>query len=251
VVLGAGAGRRLAPLTRIRPKPLCPVGGVPLVDLALARATAALGPAARVAVNVHHGRSAMTAHLAGRVHLSVEAPAPLGTAGAIGALRGWLDGAAVLVVNGDTWSTADLAPYVASWDRERVRVVVAGPAELGPRSRIVASMLPWAVARDLAAEPTGLYEVCWAPAAAAGVLDVVGCDAPFVDCGTPRDYLVANLLASGGGSVIGEGATVEGRIERCVLWPGVRVRAGEVLVDAVRATDALTVLVRPGPRVGS
>lgn len=36
VVPAAGAGTRLRPLTSLRPKALCPVGGVPLVDLALA-----------------------------------------------------------------------------------------------------------------------------------------------------------------------------------------------------------------------
>lgn len=37
IVLAAGAGTRLHPLTALRPKALCPVGSVPLVDLALAR----------------------------------------------------------------------------------------------------------------------------------------------------------------------------------------------------------------------
>src|SRR3954469_6391145 len=88
VVLAAGAGSRLRPLTLVRPKPLCPVGGVPLVDLALARLAPVGGERA---VNVHHGREAMEAHLRGRVHLSVERERALGTAGALGALRDWLD----------------------------------------------------------------------------------------------------------------------------------------------------------------
>ena len=37
VVLAAGAGTRLRPLTRLRPKALCPVGDRPLVDHALDR----------------------------------------------------------------------------------------------------------------------------------------------------------------------------------------------------------------------
>ena len=34
VVLAAGSGTRLRPLTNLKPKALCPVGDVPLVDLA-------------------------------------------------------------------------------------------------------------------------------------------------------------------------------------------------------------------------
>src|SRR5215210_3356347 len=43
VVLAAGAGTRLAPLTTVRPKALCPVGGRPRVDLALDRVEAVVG----------------------------------------------------------------------------------------------------------------------------------------------------------------------------------------------------------------
>jgi hypothetical protein len=42
VVLAAGEGRRLRPLTRDTPKALCPVGNVPLLERALA-AVASLG----------------------------------------------------------------------------------------------------------------------------------------------------------------------------------------------------------------
>ena len=58
VVLAAGAGARLRPLTRIRPKALCPVANVPLVDGAIDRARH-VTPS--VAVNVHHGRALLEA----------------------------------------------------------------------------------------------------------------------------------------------------------------------------------------------
>ncbi len=243
-MLAAGAGVRLAPLTRLRPKPLCPVDGVALVDHALGR-LAHLG--GRRAVNVHHGRDQMERHLDGRVHLSYEADEGLGTAGAVGHLRPWLAGDDLVVLNGDTWCPGDVSPLVADWDHERVRVVVSassGPATLTPGSRIVASMLPWAIASALEATPSGLYEVCWAPRLAGGALDVVGWDGPLVDCATPADYLAANMAASGGRSVVGEGAVVRGRLERSVVWEGATVHPGEVLVDSIRASDDLTVVVR-------
>src|SRR5690606_16890365 len=96
VVLAAGAGSRLAPLTRLRPKALCPVGGRALVDHALDR----LRPhVERLSVNLHHGADALDGHLPVDVHRSVEMPVALGTAGALGALRPWVDGRDVLLTN--------------------------------------------------------------------------------------------------------------------------------------------------------
>jgi MurNAc alpha-1-phosphate uridylyltransferase len=268
VVLAAGAGERLAPLTRLRPKPLCPVGNVALLDGALSR-VATLVPPGAVAVNVHHHRAQMEAHLRGHpeVHVSVEPDRARGTAGALGWLQGWLDGRPVLVVNGDSWAPGSLAPLVRDWDGERVRVLVNGPRPFGPGSPVVASLLPWSAVAGLSDEPSGLYEVCWRPAQAAGTLESVSDLGPFVDCGTPARYLHANLLvarAAANGepgavmaadavvadgatvvdSVVGAGAVIEGEVRASVVWPGAKVYAHERLDRAVRADDGVTVLVR-------
>lgn len=240
MALAAGAGTRLRPLTRLLPKPLCPVGGVPLVDHALARLAAVTD---HQAVNVHHGRAPMEAHLDGRVHLSVEEPRALGTAGALGHLRDWLDGRDALVVNADLWTRATLEPLIDGWDGARPRILVAGPPVLTPRVVLLGTLLPWAAVARLAATPSGLYERCLRPAAEHDELEVVGVDARAIDCGTPRGYLDANLDSNGGRSVVGRGAVVEGSLDRCVVWPGATVSAGERLVEAIRA-DRLTVLVR-------
>jgi N-acetyl-alpha-D-muramate 1-phosphate uridylyltransferase len=245
IVLAAGEGRRLRPLSLLRPKPLCPVGGRALLDLALDRARTVTSS---VAVNVHHERAAIEAHLAdgsgGGVHVSVEEPEALGTAGAVGRLRPWVDGRDVLVLNADTWAPGDLASVAAGWDRERVRVLVAGEDELRPTSRIAGAFLPSAEAAALAAVPSGLWEASWGALHAAGRLDVVRWDGPCLDCGTPARYLAANLASSEGAPVIGEGCEVAGTVVRSVLWPGTVVRRGEALVDAVRADRNVTVLVR-------
>jgi NDP-sugar pyrophosphorylase family protein len=242
VVLAAGEGARLRPLTRVLPKPLCPVDGVPLIDHALDRARSAT---AAIAVNVHHARQAIEAHLDGRVHVSVEEPRALGTAGALGQLRPWIDGRATLVLNGDTWCPGSLAGFVAGADRARVSLAVTAADErLGPASRIAAALMPWREVAQLPAAPSGLYEASWRALAAANEIDVVRWDGPCLDCGTPARYLAANLAASGGASVIGSGARVDGEVVRSVIWPGARVRARERLVDAVRAGDDVTVLVR-------
>jgi len=245
-VLAAGAGTRLAPLTALRPKALCPVGNVPLVDLAVARAERLTDA---VAVNVHHGRVAMERHLAGRVHLSIEAEEALGTAGALGFLRDWIDGRAALVTNADACYAPDgLDALVAGWDGDRVRLLVVDDERstngFGPGSRVVGALHPWADVRTLSPEPAGLYERSWRRHREAGDLDVVWHRGPFVDCGTPAAYLQANLMASEGASVVGAGASVEGTLVRSVVWPGAVVRTGEVLVDAIRPNDRITVLVR-------
>lgn len=243
VVLAAGEGKRLRPLTSYLPKPLCPVAGDPLVDYALARVGALTSA---IAVNVHHGADALTAHLAGRdVHIAREPGSEaLGTAGALGNLRSWIDGRDVLVTNGDTWLERGLAPFAAGWDRERVRLLVVPEVvapDFGGQWRYVgAALIPWAHVRDLQPVPSGLYEVSWRALEEQGRLDYVRTEGLCVPCDTPADYLVANLLANGGESSVGEGAVVEGIVERSVVWAGARVRAGEHLVEAIRLPDGLT-----------
>jgi MurNAc alpha-1-phosphate uridylyltransferase len=243
VVLGAGLGLRLKPLTRLRPKVLCPVGDRPLVDHALARfadVTAAL------AVNVHHHRALMEASLARRVHVSVEEDEPLGTAGALGQLRDWIDHRPVIVVNGDTYCPSSVAPLLDGWDGERLRVLVPAGERFGPAAEVAGCLLPWSEVVTLAPVPTGLYERSWSRAAQEGRLDIVElpADAMCIDCGTPSQYLAANLRWSGGTSVVGAGAVVEGEIEQCVVWPGAHVRPNEHLARAIRAHEHITVLVR-------
>jgi hypothetical protein len=94
--------------------------------------------------------------------------------------------------------------------------------------------------------PSGLWEVSWRAAAEQGRIEAlaVAPGTAFVDCGTPGAYLAANLAASGGESVIGAGAVVDGEVVRSVVWPGGVVHRGERLVDAIRAGDRTTVLVR-------
>lgn len=241
VVLAAGAGVRLRPLTRLRPKPLCTVAGEALVDLALARVHTVTDD---VAVNVHHDRAPIEAHVAGRAHVSVEPHEALGTAGALGHLRGWVDGRAVVVVNADTWcGPGGLERLVAGWDGERVRLALAGDDRLLPTSKVAAALMPWSEVAPLAPEPAGLYEVSWRALAAAGRIDVVAWGGPCLDCGTPARYLRANLAATGGASVVEPGAEVAGTLEHAVVWAGAEVRAGEVLRGAIRA-PGMTVLVR-------
>src|SRR4029079_9996283 len=96
----------------------------------------------------------------------------------------------------------------------------------------------------LPATPLGLSNGLWWPARDEGRLESISGTGRFVSCDRPRDSLLANLLASGGLSVVGDGAVVDGTIERCVLWPNAHVRADEPLTDAIRCDTTTTVLVR-------
>lgn len=249
IALAAGEARRLRPLSSILPKPLCPVGNVALVHLALDRL---VGAGADPAVNVHHHAELIASAVAGRAHVSHEVDGALGTAGGVGNLAGWIDGRPALVVNADTWTRGSPAALLEDWDGERIRVLVPGGGPFGPRSAVTGTLLPWSVVATLPTTPAGLYETVWRDAAATGRLEVVADPSEHRDCGTVRRLLDANMAAiaadgvesivgpgavvSGSvhASVVAAGAVVEGSVENCVLGPGTSVAHGETLRDAIR-----------------
>jgi NDP-sugar pyrophosphorylase family protein len=262
IVLAAGEGRRLRPLTEVRPKALCPVGNVTLLDRMLARLKA-LGLAGpdRVAVNACYLGDQVVAWVSGRARLSVEPGEPLGTSGGVANLRDWIDGRGVLVANADAYLAGpEPTALLDGWDGETVRLlgVPAGdhPAEFGRYRFAGMSLLPWSIVRTLDPSPSELVRTAWRPAEAAGRLTVVEYPGTYLDTGTVTDYLVANLHAAGDGNlvdagatvtgtltraVIGARATIEGRVTRGVVWPGGSVGPDEDLVDAVRVGRDLTV----------
>lgn len=69
MVLAAGLGTRLRPITDRVPKPLVPVGGKPMIDYALD--SLAEAGVRRAVVNVHHFAEQMEAHLAAYSRLDI------------------------------------------------------------------------------------------------------------------------------------------------------------------------------------
>lgn len=242
-MLAAGEGQRLRPLTEVRPKSLCPINNVPMLDLAVARLRRHVS---EVAVNAHHLADQVKAHLDGTdIMVSVETPEALGTAGALGALHQWIAGRDVLIHNADAWLTDPLDQLVQGWDGSTPRLLVGpagdGRADFGDRRFVGVSLLPGSMAAALPARPLGLYEAVWRHAWMRGQLELIDVIGPAVDCGTVADYVRANLIANGGRSVIGAGCVVRGEVRRSVIWDGCDVEPGECLTDAVRATASLTV----------
>jgi hypothetical protein len=270
IVLAAGEGRRLRPLTAAVPKALCPVGNLPLLDHALRR-LAGLGLTGpdQVGVNAAYLADQVVAHATGRAHLSVELDGPLGTSGGVARLKEWIDGRGVLVGNADAYLAdpfrepgKDIEALLAGWSGDTVRLLTkpCRPGETGGFSgnRFAGfSLLPWHRVKDLEDHNQDLVRTVWRPAEADGALELIGYEGLYLDTGTPASYLEANLHAAGAGlvdptaevtgvavdSVVGAGARVAGHITRCVVWPGATVAADESLTDVIRATDGLTIAV--------
>lgn len=121
MVLAAGLGTRLRPLTLTTPKPLVEVAGRPMIAWALDLVRSA--GIVDVAINLHHLGDRIRAALGDGSALGLniryfpEDPI-LDTGGGIAAARGFLDGDAFVVLNSDTITDVDL-PAMIAFHRER------------------------------------------------------------------------------------------------------------------------------------
>jgi NDP-sugar pyrophosphorylase family protein len=270
VVLSAGEGTRLRPITATMPKPLCQVGNVALLDRALHRLAAhdLAGPRV-VAVNTSYLADLVVGQVRGRAHVSREPAPALGTSGALYQLRAWIAGRPVLAMNSDAYLSGrgrDLEPLLDGWDGQTVRVLTVPPGDgaaeftQGAPVRFAGvSLLPSDLVATIPPGHSQLVATIWRPAERMGRLETIPYEGVYLDTGTPGDYLAANLHAAAGGSlvhpdavvtgrversVVGAGARVAGSVTRCVVLPGASVAAGEDLADAIRLGADTTVHCR-------
>lgn len=138
MVLAAGLGTRMRPLTDDRPKALVEVGGRALMDHMLDRLAAA-GVETAV-VNVHYFADLMEAHLARRtaaprIVISDERPRALETGGGVKQALPLLPADAFWVANIDSVWTGDegraLARLAAAWDPARMDVLLLAAPTAG------------------------------------------------------------------------------------------------------------------------
>jgi len=121
MILAAGRGERMRPLTDVTPKPLIPVAGKSTLDRAMAR----LGEhgVSDVVINVHHLGKQIAAHLKGRARI-VEEAALLQTGGSVKNALPLLGDGPFFVLNGDgLWQDGRipmLARMEAAWDPGRM-----------------------------------------------------------------------------------------------------------------------------------
>jgi MurNAc alpha-1-phosphate uridylyltransferase len=127
MVLAAGLGKRMRPLTASRPKPLIEVAGQSLLDHLLDKLRAA--GVEKVVVNVHYLADAVEAHLAKNPHglevaISDERSLLLETGGGMVKAAPLIDADPFLVVNSDNlWidGPADTLKLLAShWDGSKM-----------------------------------------------------------------------------------------------------------------------------------
>jgi mannose-1-phosphate guanylyltransferase len=115
MILAAGRGTRLHPLTEELPKPLVPVGDRPMIAHIAGRlANAGL---ARAVINVFHHADAFTPDVLAKLPLALEVVREstlLGTAGGVANARAALGEGEIVVWNGDILADVDIAALLAA-----------------------------------------------------------------------------------------------------------------------------------------
>ena len=279
LILTAGLGTRLRPLTDVRAKPAIPVAGEPMVRRII-RWLAAQG-VDDVVLNLHHLPQTIAAvvgdgrDLGVRARYSWEQPRILGSAGGprlarpiIGARRFW-------IVNGDTLTDVDLAGIEASHDASGAAVTLAlvpnrqflryggvhvdadrrvtgfsprGPAAEGSHHFVGVQLVDGDVFDAIAAGEAartigGIYDRLLA--AEGGAIRGHVTDASFFDVGTPADYRRTSDAfadAAAGSPSVGRNVSIaaSARVTRSILWDDVQVGAGAVLDECI-VTDGVIV----------
>jgi NDP-sugar pyrophosphorylase family protein len=128
VLLAAGLGTRLRPLTLTTPKPLLPLDGTCLIDHQL-RSLVHAG-IERVAINLHHLGEKIRDHVGegARYGLTIvysEEPLILGTGGGVKQAAALLDRGPVIVLNSDALLAADIGALAAQHLRSGAAATMA------------------------------------------------------------------------------------------------------------------------------
>lgn len=273
LVLAAGLGTRLRPLTDVRAKPAIPVAGEPLVRRIVA--WLARGGVTDTTVNLHYLPHTLTAvlgdgsDLGARVRYSWEQPVVLGSAGGprqaadiVGADTFWL-------VNGDTLTDVDLNAMAEAHGKTGALVTLAlvpnteylryggvrvnadgqvlgfvarGPAAEGSFHLIGVQLVRReafaSVARGVPVNSTGgLYERLIADRP--GSIRAFVSNARFWDIGTVADYWKTSQQLGGGDRSDAPHATSTARVTRSILWDRVEIGDAAELDECIVTDDVV------------
>ena len=266
VVLCAGVGSRLDPITRLVAKAAVPVAGRTLIERVLDWLAAQR--VRDVAINLHHRPETITgvvgdgAHLGMRVRYSWEREI-LGSAGGPRHALPLLGAETFLIINGDTLCNVNLADVVETHTRSHADVtlvLVPNPARDHYNGVVVEN------GRIVGVIPKGHQQPTWhfigiqvvRASVFSSLADGVPAetmselyrehfiardwtirahcvDLPFVDVGTPNDYRRAALRLSGADAVVERGASLatSARVRGSVVWSGATIGADAVLEECV------------------
>lgn len=273
LVLTAGLGTRLRPLSYVRAKPAMPVAGEALVRR-IVRGLAGAG-VTRVVLNLHHRPETICAVMGeGRdlgvsVRYSWEHPV-LGSAGGPRRALPLLDAERFLIVNGDTLTDASVGGLVAEHARSgalATLAVIPNPAPdhyggvlvdddgavtgfvprgtAGPSWHFIGLQAASASAFASLSPDAPSESVSWLYPTLMrerpGCVRAFRTTASFFDIGTPSDYLATTLAfarAERGEDVVAGSRCEVGRgarLARTVLWDDVRVGDDAELTECVVA----------------
>jgi mannose-1-phosphate guanylyltransferase len=276
MVLAAGRGRRMAPLSNVLPKPALPLLGRRLVGWAMEQA--AVAGADTVVINAWHLAArleeavAEEAHRVRRVSVSRE-PELMGGVGGLALARdcALLDGdGPLLVLNGDVVFRLDLDPVLARHRNSDDLVTLALLPHLDPTAwsrvlldgtgrveRIIEPGKPAAgevpllytgamvVSREalvaLPAGPGEIADLLWAPALGAGRLGGAVVSGYWREVGTPEAYRAEAVRQLGEGSWRHPEATVSpaAKLVRSVAGRGAHIEEGARVIDSIVAEGAV------------
>lgn len=232
MVMAAGLGKRMRPLTATRPKPLVEVRGKALIDHVFDRLRSA--GVKRAVVNVHYLADALEAHLTHRVKgidviVSDERGQLLETGGGIVKARDAIGDKPFIVVNSDNlWldgPTDAIRALAARWDDDKMDALLLvvpfarahchngqGDFRLDPDGKIIGRRLPGKPApfvytgvqilspRVIADWPEGPFStmVFWERAIAAGRAYGLVHQGLWFDVGSPPAIPYAEMLMADG-----------------------------------------------------
>jgi NDP-sugar pyrophosphorylase family protein len=278
LILTAGLGTRLQPLTTVRAKPAIPVAGVPMIRRIVS--WLAGNGVDDLVLNLHHLPQTLTAvlgdgrDLSARIRYSWE-PVLLGSAGGPRRALAIVGADPFFIVNGDTLTDVDLGAVADAHAASDARVTLAlvpntqptryggvsvdaagrvtgfprrGPAAAGSFHFIGVQMVNADVFRPLPPEEPinsipDVYERLVAEDA--GSVRGYVCDAAFWDVGTTADYQrtsTAFAAAEQSGNSIGCRTHIDAsaQVTRSILWDDVDVDAASFLDECI-VTDGVRV----------
>jgi NDP-sugar pyrophosphorylase family protein len=279
LLLAAGLGTRLRPLTDARAKPAIPVAGEPMIRRIIR--WLAGHQVGEVIVNLHHLPHTLTgilgdgSDLSVRVRYSWEQPRVLGSAGGPRQALAIIGADPFLIVNGDTLTDVDVTRVAAAHQASGALVTLAlvpnrDPLRYGgvhldgaghvigfaPRGAATPSFhfvgVQLAAAEAFQSVPPGVcvnsigdvYDA-WIRSRPGSIRGYVS-EARFWDVGTLSDYWTTSAAfrqpEDAGGTTVGRRVRIDSsaRVTRSILWDDIEVEAG-VTLDECIVTDGVRV----------